>query len=166
MGKLATRQKYEANLIKIPVTTTDEPTVEKALNGTPAEVKLWNEKINAELQTLKNEKTWTEIMDALEDFETLPSQVLVALKSERTKHGKAKIFTTWVVSGRMHVFKRDCEKIYASVVNFSICLPVVITAYIGGWFIRHVRDRKTFLNGVNDLTINLSTRIIYQILTR
>lgn len=44
-GKFTSRRKHKANLIRIPITTSDEPSVAEALNTTPVEVNLWNQAI-------------------------------------------------------------------------------------------------------------------------
>lgn len=57
-------RKHKAETTRIPLTTFDESSVRENMKATPAEAKLWQEAIDAELATLRSKGTWTEISAA------------------------------------------------------------------------------------------------------
>lgn len=151
-GNKTKQRKHKAKVIKIPTTTSDEPSVKEALNATSAEVKLWREAIDEELGTLQDKGTWSETDDKAAYEPALPSHLV--LKIKRNKHGQAKKFKARIVpGGNRQVHHRDSDKIFAPVVDSTVCLLVLLLAFVKGWFTRHIDVKAVFLNGDIDRII-------------
>lgn len=136
-------------MIRITITTSDEPTVKEALTATPAEVKLWHEAIEAELKTLEDKRTWIEVKDKPINTNALPSHIVHKIK--RNKHGQPKVFKARVVDGgHRQLYQRDYKKIYSPVVDFRVCLLVWLIDLVMGLCTRHVDVKAAFVNGDND----------------
>lgn len=141
--------RLRANLIKIPITTSDEPTVHEELNSTPAEVKLWKKAIRKEFRTLQKKRTWSPVLNPTKSgasIEALTSHIV--LKIKRNQDGHAKKFKARIVSGgHRQVYERDYDTFYAPVVSFVNFLLIIIIAFALGWFMRHVDVITAFPNG-------------------
>lgn len=68
---------------------------------------------------------------------------LSGTSTSRPKHFKVEV----VALDDKQVAKRYYKNIYALVVDFSICVLVLIFAYIRGWPTRHVDMKAAFING-------------------
>lgn len=106
------------------------------------------------MNTLKEKGTWTEVVNPSENIKTLPSHLV--LKIKRNKHGQAKKFKARVVAGgNRQKYMEDYEKIYAPVVDFAICLLVLLICFVMQWFTRHVDVKASFLNGNIDRILHI-----------
>lgn len=77
--------------------TSDNPSVQEALNATPAEVKLRKEAIDDEFSSLEDKGTWTEVKSYKGDNKPLHSHIV--LKVNRNKHDQAKKYKARIVAG-------------------------------------------------------------------
>lgn len=77
-GRKSVRQR--ANKIKVPITTSDEPSVEEDLSATPTEVELWKKAIRKELSTLEKKKTWSLVKNIKCARNILTSQIVLKIK--------------------------------------------------------------------------------------
>lgn len=82
------RRKHKAKVILISITTSDKPTIQEAMQATPAEMEFLNKAIDVVISTLCAEETWTEVQDREGNIKALPSHIV--LKIKRNKHGQAK----------------------------------------------------------------------------
>lgn len=138
--------KYRARLVKIPITTSDEPTVEEALNATGPEQKLWKKAIRKELRTFRFKKTWSRVLNNHKTTDKLSSHIV--LKIKRDEKGRVKKFKARLVAGgHRQVFQRDYDTVYAPVVSFILCILTLILAFSFGWLCKHVDVTAAFLNG-------------------
>lgn len=65
--------------------------------------------------------------------------------------GKLLKFKARLVAGGNHQkYLRDYDKVFAPVVNLTICLLILIISFVKGWIINHVDVKAAFLNGKID----------------
>ena len=122
---------HKANMvIKIPVTTSDEPTVHQAMTATPKEVELWIEAIEEELAGLNENGTWKPLGEVMRGANgqvgpkgerLLPTHI--NLKIKRNEDGLPIRFKARVVAGGNHqIHGEDYDEVYAPVIDFCIVL--------------------------------------------
>lgn len=89
--------KPQENIIKTPITTSDEPLVDKAMHSTPAEAKLWKQAVREKFRNLEIERAWSPILDKSQIRRTLNSHIV--LKIKRDAPGRTKIFKAKSAAG-------------------------------------------------------------------
>lgn len=151
--------KKACSVISFLITTSDEPSVNEAMNATFQEAKLWKEAIEAELSTLSQKETWKPVgkipqmkgryglkADPITHVDILPS--FVKLKIKRDEEGYPVKFKARVVAGEnFQIFGKDFDSVYAPVIDFSIVLLMLCIAISLGWFTKHTDVKAAFLNG-------------------
>lgn len=129
--------KHHVNLTKIPITKSNESTVEEEPNAIPEEPRLWCKAIKKEIKASERKSTWYPVQNKHQVKQKINSYIV--LKIKRSAAGQAKKFKTRVVAGgHRQVFKQDFGTLYAPVVSFIICLLTLIIAFTMGWFLRHL----------------------------
>ena len=148
-----------ANIITIPITTTDEPSMDEAMSATPSEVQLWLKAIEKELSDLKNMGTWKPI-GPLWKLKSLNKKALpthIILKIKRNEYGLPMKFKARLVAGgNLQVMGRDVDNVYAPVVDYSIILLILAISHQLGWMKSHVYVTSAFLNGEIDREVYVS----------
>lgn len=151
-------------VISFPITTSDEPTVEEAMNASPPEKAMWLEAIIQELESLERKKTWIPLGEAIRkgrrfigpDGERLLPTHMV-LKIKRNKHGQATRFKARVVAGgHLQIEGLDFDGVYAPVVSFENVLLVQALCVQLGWHSEHLDYTNSFLNGLIDRDVSVT----------
>lgn len=157
LGFSAEGKVYNANSgISIPITTTDMPSINEAMNSTNSEIILWEKAIEEELEALNNMGTWEKVSKhVLKENRALPSHII--LKIKRNENGLPERFKARVVAGgHLQVMGRDCEDVYAPVVDYSMVLLTLAISLQMNWVQDHVDVKSAFLNGDIDRDIYVS----------
>lgn len=146
------RCNQKASLIRILITTSDEPTIQEAMQTRPPEIKLWNKAIEAEISTLCNKGTWKEVQNGDGNIKELLRHIVIEIKRNKDEQAK-KIKARVVAGGNKQLYQRDHESVYDPVVEFTVCLLVLITSFVMRWFTRQVDVKAALLNGDIDRLI-------------
>lgn len=126
------------------------PTVKEAMSATPPERKLWLQAMSDVLNSLNNKGTWKKVSrdTAKQDGKPRVLPTHVVLKMKRDENGIAKRFKARVVSGgSLQVIGKDCDVLYAPVVDYSIALLTIAIAKQRNWKTAHLDVTAAFLNG-------------------
>lgn len=144
---------YYANIACV-ITTTDNPTVNEALNATPDEVELWKQAIDAEFESLEKKNTWrlvgvgNEVRGNHSSRLVKPLPTNLILRIKRDENGKpTKFKARLVVGGHKQIKGIDYSNTYAPVASFALVRLVLLLVLHFGWHCRHVDVTTAFLNG-------------------
>jgi len=126
------------------------------MNSTDAEISLWKDAIQSELDSLNDMGTWIKVSrDMLKDNRALPSHVI--LKIKRNENGLAERFKARVVAGgHLQIKGTDCDNVYAPVVDYALVLLTLAIAFHMKWAQAHVDVKSAFLNGDIDTEVFVS----------
>jgi len=126
------------------------------MNSTDAEVSLWKEAIQSELDSLNKMGTWMKVSKYdLKGSRALPSHVI--LKIKRNEDGLADRFKARVVAGgNLQVMGRDVDDVSAPVADYAIVLLTLAIGLQMKWEQAHVDVKSAFLNGDIDNEIFVS----------
>lgn len=72
-------KKHLARLIKVPITTSNQPAVQEAPSSTRGEARLGREAIEEELRVLHGKETWTPALDSSKSKHPLSSHVVLKI---------------------------------------------------------------------------------------
>lgn len=155
---------YAGNTINIPITTSDSPSVEEALEHSSLEEKeLWIRSIQEELENLEKLETW-KIVNKKSNIlyrdkrKLIPTHIV--LKIKRDKNGKPVRFKARIVAGgNLQIKGIDYQDVYAPVVDFSLVRTCIALAFLKGWKTCHVDITAAFLNGEIDSKIIVTSPV-------
>lgn len=150
-----TKRHYANTVISVPITTSDDPTVRKAMSSTAQERDLWLKAIQDEFNGLEERGTWKVAGSLRQNFKNanvLPSHIILRIKRNESGHPirfKARI----VVGGNHQVKGRDFDSVYSPVVSFTTVLIVLAMAEQYSWETIQADMTLAFLNGDIDREI-------------